>query len=200
ADPPRPQVLEGGAGDPEDVEAVVIEELLVLRGDEGLDELLGNALVGDDLASLAEELREEDLVRGVDLRGDRRPRLVEIRRVRNLLAVFLQEPEEGSASRQQADDEERQADEKEPPPPTTTPPSDEGGGPAFGGQWRGAPALGSVGSSGHPSQTSAPPPVGQHSSAPVEFRTFWGSRRCRPSAAPRRGRREGAPRSASARR
>ena len=45
-----------GAERAEQVDAAVLEEVLVLRGDEGLDEPLRDPLVGDDLAPLVEEL------------------------------------------------------------------------------------------------------------------------------------------------
>src|SRR5208337_4917428 len=59
--------LEGGAGGADRVQAKVVEEGGILRGDEGLHQPLGNSLVGDHLAAFLVEFSGQYLVVGEDL-------------------------------------------------------------------------------------------------------------------------------------
>ena len=66
------EVGEGGAQDAERVDAVVLEEAVVLGGDEGLHHVLGDLVVGQDDALLQVELADQLALRREDAAGARR--------------------------------------------------------------------------------------------------------------------------------
>ena len=69
---PGLQVGEGGAQDAERIDAVVLEEAVVLGGDEGQLHVLGDLIVGQDDALLQEELADQLALRREDAAGARR--------------------------------------------------------------------------------------------------------------------------------
>ena len=73
----RLDVGPGGAHDRAQVDAAVLEERVVLAGDEGEDHVLGQLVEAHQPAALLEELADRTAVAVVDRRGERRPVVVD---------------------------------------------------------------------------------------------------------------------------
>jgi len=83
-DPSGLQILVEGARHALEIEALVVEETRIFRGDKGLDHDLWHVCIGDDLAVLGEEFIDEFVVVGIDAGCQRRTVVLQRRDARQL--------------------------------------------------------------------------------------------------------------------
>jgi len=78
-------VLQHGPGQAAHVDAAVLEEIVILRRQEGLGQRRGDPVVGHEDAALVGELADQGAVGGVGAGGGRRPVVGQVARVRHVV-------------------------------------------------------------------------------------------------------------------